>query len=198
MATWLYGLATGFSLIIAIGAQNVFVLKQGLKKQHVFWICLICAMSDSLLIFCGVWGFGEIIVQYPVIVDLAKYFGALFLFLYGLKHCMGVFNTQKALIHHELEPKSLLHIAMICLALTWLNPHVYLDTVVLVGAISVKFMQERYLFALGVILASWIFFFSLGYGARFLLPIFQNAQSWKILDGCIAIIMWCIAYQLIH
>ncbi|SPL70567.1 LysE/ArgO family amino acid transporter [Acinetobacter stercoris] len=197
MSAFIYGLGTGFSLILAIGAQNAFVLKQGLKKQHVFWVCLICALSDSILIGLGVTGFSKIIQQYPLIVDVAKYFGASFLFFYGLKNLYAAFKQTAVLNPSNIEPESLFKIIGLCLAFTWLNPHVYLDTVILVGSISVQFAQDYIQFAVGAMLASWIFFFGLGYAARFLLPLFQKAISWKILDFIIAILMWGIAVSLV-
>lgn len=197
MTAFFYGLGIGFSLILAIGAQNAFVLKQGLKQQHVFWVCLICALSDSILIYLGVTGFSKIVVDYPLIVTLAKYFGAAFLFLYGLRNFYSAIHNNAGLNPSEIEKDSLLKIIGMCLAFTWLNPHVYLDTVILVGSISVQFADQIYLFAAGTILASWIFFFALGYGAKVLLPLFKKAVSWKILDVLVGIVMWAIATKLL-
>lgn len=197
MTAFFYGLGIGFSLILAIGAQNAFVLKQGLKQQHVFWVCLICALSDSILIYLGVTGFSKIVVDYPLIVTLAKYFGAAFLFLYGLRNFYSAIRNNAGLNPSEIEKDSLLKIIGMCLAFTWLNPHVYLDTVILVGSISVQFADQIYLFAAGTILASWMFFFALGYGAKVLLPLFKKAVSWKILDVLVGIMMWAIATKLL-
>ncbi|MBJ9957972.1 LysE/ArgO family amino acid transporter [Acinetobacter courvalinii] len=197
MTAFFYGLGIGFSLILAIGAQNAFVLKQGLKQQHVFWVCLICALSDSILIYLGVTGFSKIVVDFPLIVTLAKYFGAAFLFLYGLRNFYSAIKNNSGLNPSEIEKDSLLKIIGMCLAFTWLNPHVYLDTVILVGSISVQFADQIYLFAAGTILASWIFFFALGYGARALLPLFKKASSWRILDVLVGLMMWAIATKLL-
>lgn len=197
MTTFFYGLGIGFSLILAIGAQNAFVLKQGLKQQHVFWVCLICALSDSILIYLGVTGFSKIVVDFPLIVTLAKYFGAAFLFLYGLRNFYSAIQNNSGLNPSEIEKDSLLKIIGMCLAFTWLNPHVYLDTVILVGSISVQFADQIYLFAAGTILASWIFFFALGYGARALLPLFKKASSWRVLDVLVGLMMWAIATKLL-
>ncbi|MCU4390345.1 LysE/ArgO family amino acid transporter [Acinetobacter courvalinii] len=197
MTTFFYGLGIGFSLILAIGAQNAFVLKQGLKQQHVFWVCLICALSDSILIYLGVTGFSKIVVDFPLIVTLAKYFGAAFLFLYGLRNFYSAIQNNSGLNPSEIEKDSLLKIIGMCLAFTWLNPHVYLDTVILVGSISVQFADQIYLFAAGTILASWIFFFALGYGARGLLPLFKKASSWRVLDVLVGLMMWAIATKLL-
>ncbi|EKU56664.1 MULTISPECIES: LysE/ArgO family amino acid transporter [Acinetobacter] len=197
MTAFFYGLGIGFSLILAIGAQNAFVLKQGLKQQHVFWVCLICALSDSILIYLGVTGFSKIVVDFPLIVTLAKYFGAAFLFLYGLRNFYSAIQNNSGLNPSEIEKDSLLKIIGMCLAFTWLNPHVYLDTVILVGSISVQFADQIYLFAAGTILASWIFFFALGYGARALLPLFKKASSWRVLDVLVGLMMWAIATKLL-
>ncbi|OTG66562.1 LysE/ArgO family amino acid transporter [Acinetobacter silvestris] len=194
---YLQGLLVGFSLILAIGAQNAFVLKQGLNKQHVFWICLVCAFSDSILILLGVFGFSKIIQSYPEIVSIAQYFGAAFLFIYGAQHFYQAFTVQQGLIPRESEESNLWKMLSICLVLTWLNPHVYLDTVVLLGSISTQFIGYEIYFALGAITSSWVFFYSLGYGARLLLPLFNQAKSWKILDFIIGIIMWVIALSLL-
>lgn len=197
MTAFFYGLGIGFSLILAIGAQNAFVLKQGLKQQHVFWVCLICALSDSILIYLGVTGFSKIVVDFPLIVTLAKYFGAAFLFSYGLRNFYSAIQNNSGLNPSEIEKDSLLKIIGMCLAFTWLNPHVYLDTVILVGSISVQFADQIYLFAAGTILASWIFFFALGYGARALLPLFKKASSWRVLDVLVGLMMWAIATKLL-
>lgn len=197
MTAFFYGLGIGFSLILAIGAQNAFVLKQGLKQQHVFWVCLICALSDSILIYLGVTGFSKIVVDFPLLVTLAKYFGAAFLFLYGLRNFYSAIQNNSGLNPSEIEKDSLLKIIGMCLAFTWLNPHVYLDTVILVGSISLQFADQIYLFAAGTILASWIFFFALGYGARALLPLFKKASSWRVLDVLVGLMMWAIATKLL-
>lgn len=194
---FLYGLGVGFSLILAIGAQNAFVLKQGIKRQFVFAVCFICALSDALLIFAGVFGFGEIVERYPWIAQLARYFGALFLLAYGLRSFYSAFSGQNALIAQGEDKSHWWQVVLTCLAFTWLNPHVYLDTVVLIGAISAQFPEEALPFALGAACASWAFFFALGYGARLLRPVFANPKAWKILDALIGVVMWSIAASLL-
>ncbi|ORF26604.1 amino acid transporter [Snodgrassella alvi] len=197
MFALLSGLGLGFSLIIAIGAQNAFVLKQGLKQQYIFWVCLICSVSDTILIYLGVTGFAKVLNRYPEIIIYAKYFGATFLFIYGIRSFYSAFNQNSALKPSLIDKSSLMKVIGVCLAFTWLNPHVYLDTVILVGSISVSFKDNLHLFTLGVILASWLFFFSLGYGAKFLSPLFNQNLSWKILDLVIGVIMWSISFSLI-
>lgn len=197
MSAFVYGLGIGFSLILAIGAQNAFVLKQGLKQQYVFWVCFICALSDSILIYFGVTGFSKVIANFPLLLTVSKYFGAAFLFFYGLRNFYSAIKNSSSLNPSDIEKDSLLKIIGICLAFTWLNPHVYLDAIILIGSISVQFSDQLYQFAAGTILASWIFFFSVGYGAKMLLPLFKRATSWKILDVLIGITMWTIATMLI-
>lgn len=198
MVTFLTGLGVGFSLILAIGAQNAFVLKQGLKREYVLSVCFICALSDSILIYLGITGFSKIVVEFPLMTIFAQYFGALFLFIYGLKSFYSAFRKNTRLDPSRIEKANIYRVLDTCLAFTWLNPHVYLDTVVLVGSISTNFTDELHTFAIGAILSSWIFFFSLGYGAKFLLPLFQNSISWKILDFLIGVIMWVIAINLLY
>lgn len=203
--SYLQGLSVALSLIIAIGAQNAFILKQGLKKQHIFWLCLICAVSDSILLAAGVFGFSYVVLSMPEAVKVAQILGAIFLLIYGGQHFyQAIFKTQQMDINPELTSqqssevkRDLQKLLLICLALTWLNPHVYLDTVVLVGSISTQFSEHKIEFLLGAITASWLFFFSLGYAARYLLPVFKSAISWKILDVIIGCVMWWIAYHLI-
>lgn len=195
-STYIYGMSVSFSLILAIGAQNAFVLKQGLKRQFVFIVCLICALSDAILIAAGVFGFGKIISQFPQIVTVAKYAGALFLLVYGARSFYSAFTQHHTLVAHGEDVASLWQVMAMCLAFTWLNPHVYLDTVVLIGTIASQF-ADKAAFALGAISASFMFFFALGYGARLLQPLFAKPLAWKILDGLIGLVMWGIAITLI-
>jgi len=197
MTGFVAGLSLGFSLIIAIGSQNAFVLKQGLKKEHVFIICLLCAVSDALLIAAGVSGFSVIITGTPWIETLARYGGAVFLTIYGARSFWTALKTNTTLAPAEKNNSSLTVVITTCLAFTWLNPHVYLDTVVLLGAISAQFPGQKIEFASGAVFASFTFFFSLGYGARILTPIFKKPLSWKILDFIIGGVMWFIAICLI-
>lgn len=191
------GFAVGMSLIVSIGAQNAFVLKQGLKQQHVFWICVTCALSDTILILLGIFGFARVIEHYPNALMFSKYLGAGFLFYYGLQHAISAFKSTAVLAPSEQFTEHFLRVLMICLAFTWLNPHVYLDTVILMGSISTQYSLGKWWFALGAVCASWLFFFSLGYGAKLLTPWFQHPRAWKVLDALIACTMWTIAGSLI-
>ena len=197
MHAYFSGFGLSLSFILAIGAQNAFVLKQGIKKEHVFIICSICALSDAVLITFGVSGFGYLVEQFPSLQSVARYGGFAFLSLYGLKSFWTAWSMS-----HELNPAtavstSLKKTVLLTLAFTWLNPHVYLDTVVLLGSVSTKFHNDAVMFALGAISASFVFFFSLGYGARILTPIFQKPMAWKILEFLIGIVMLSLALMLI-
>lgn len=190
------GFGIGSGLIVAIGAQNAFVLKQGLKQQYVFWLCLICALSDSILIACGVLGFAEIMTASPILITVAKYLGATFLLVYGAKAFYAAFKTTQSMDLDSSQKQTLTQALVTCLAFTWLNPHVYLDTIVLIGSVATQ-LEDKVSFALGSILASWVFFFSLGYAARLLKPLFTNPKAWKILDFIIGCVMWSIAITLL-
>ena len=189
------GFALGISLILAIGAQNAFVLRAGLMRRHVLPLVLVWAISDAVLIAAGVAGFGVLVQNYPAIVDYLRYFGAAFLVVYGIRAFLSAMRGGSAM-ERGAEENDLWKSVVICLMLTWLNPHVYLDTVVLVGSLAVQ-SADPWVFGAGAISASFVFFFSLGYGARFLSPVFQNPRAWQILDVVIALVMWSIAYGLL-
>ena len=185
------GFFTSLSLILAIGAQNAFVLKQGIKKEHVFAVCLICALGDALLIFAGV------IQKFELVKQVAIYGGFIFLFVYSLKSLYSAFKNPKSLLPSAQYESKFSKIVLLTLAFTWLNPHVYLDTMLLIGSISTKFGNENIIFGIGASLASLFFFFSLGYGARVLAPVFAKEISWKILEIFVGIIMLIIAFSLL-
>lgn len=197
MNTFFFGFSLGFSLILAIGAQNAFVLKQGLKGEHVFWVCLICALSDAVLILFGVSGFHVLVAKLPGLIPIARYGGALFLFGYGLRSFRTACLSRHSLAPSEIQSSSLRKSLLTCLVFTWLNPHVYLDTVVLLGSVSTQFTGQVHLFAFGATSASFVFFFSLGYGARLLRPVFARARAWQVLEVLIGTIMWGIALRLV-
>ncbi|MEE8365152.1 MAG: LysE/ArgO family amino acid transporter [Gammaproteobacteria bacterium] len=197
MNTFIFGFSLGFSLILAIGAQNAFVLKQGLKGEHVFWVCLICALSDAILILFGVSGFHVLVTKLPGLIPIARYGGALFLFGYGLRSFRTAWLSRHSLAPSEIQSSSLRKSLLTCLAFTWLNPHVYLDTVVLLGSVSTQFTGQVHLFAFGATSASFVFFFSLGYGARLLRPVFARPRAWQVLEVLIGTIMWSIAVRLV-
>jgi L-lysine exporter family protein LysE/ArgO len=192
------GFATGFSLILAIGAQNAFVLRQGLLRAHVFWVCLLCALSDAVLISVGVLLARSISNRAEWAIEWITWAGAAFLIAYG---CVSVWRASSPgrLIASENAPRALWRAAATCLALTWLNPHVYLDTVGLIGAVSTGFKDatDKLAFGAGAVAASFVFFFGLGYGARLFAPIFSQPRAWAIMDLCIALVMFILAGSLI-
>ncbi|MGB0960960.1 MAG: LysE/ArgO family amino acid transporter [Halocynthiibacter sp.] len=195
----LVGFGTGFSLILAIGAQNAFVLRHGLMRQHVFWLCLFCASSDAILIACGVAGFGAIVKAVPLFPLLMSIGGALFLIIYGISKLRAAFSGGERM---ELsgEVTTLKSTLLTAAAFTWLNPHVYVDTLGLIGAISTQygdFLSKIY-FGAAAVFASFVFFFGLGYGARLLAPIMQSAKAWRRLDFLIGCVMLWIAAGLLH
>ena len=192
------GFSIGLSLIIAIGAQNAFVLQQGLRGTHVFAVCLLCAVSDALLIWLGVTSFTKIITWLPMLDPVMRYGGAAFLIGYGALSLRSALYSNTALRVSGTETRrNLTRTLLAGLAITWLNPHVYLDTVVLLGTISTQFPGDEGVFASGAMTGSFLFFFSLGYGARLLRPVFARPSAWRILEALIAFIMWAIAAKLI-
>ncbi len=183
LQAFISGFFTSLSLILAIGAQNAFVLKQGTKRENIFIICLICAISDAVLIFAGVFGLGSLVQSFPIIKQIALYGGFLFLLFYALKSFHSCFFKDLSMdTSGENARSNLKKNILLTLAFTWLNPHVYLDTMILIGSVSTKFKDENLIFGVGACLASFCFFFALGYLARFLAPIFARSISWKILE----------------
>ena len=191
------GFLLGLSLILPIGAQNAFVLRIGLRGEHVLAVCFACALSDALLILAGVSGFSQIAARVPWAEAAMLYAGAAFLVVYGAKSFMAAFQPIATLRPSETAPTALSRVVLTSLALTWLNPHVYLDTVVLIGSISTQFDEGKRWFAVGAMVASFTFFFSLGFGARLLKPLFARPVTWRILDVAIGIIMWATAARLL-
>lgn len=198
VAIFATGLVMGLSLIVAIGAQNAFVLRQGLRGEHVFQVALTCALSDALLIVAGVAGFARISAALPWVEPVMRYGGAAFLIWYGARSLRAALKDTSALaIQGDGARAPLGAVLATCLALTWLNPHVYLDTVVLLGAISASYPGEEAVFAAGAVCGSFLFFFSLSYGAAWLRPLFASPRAWRVLEAGIALVMWIIALKLV-
>lgn len=193
--SYLAGLGVGLSLIMAIGAQNAFVLKQGLLRNHVFAVCLFCAASDAALIAAGVAGAGAIARNAPWFLQAMRWGGAAFLLWYGLRSARAAWRGGEALQASTGAAPALGPTLATLAALTWLNPHVWLDTVVLIGSIS-SAQPDRLGFALGAMSGSFLFFFSLGFGARLLAPLFARPVSWRVLEAGVALVMWTIAATL--
>jgi L-lysine exporter family protein LysE/ArgO len=196
MTAYISGFLLGLSLIVAIGAQNAFVLRQGLRREHVFAVCAVCALSDAILIAAGVAGFGALVTALPWLAPVMRYGGALFLAAYGLRSLWAAWRNSGGLDPAADERKSLSATVLTCLAFTWLNPHVYLDTVVLLGSISTGYAGQRIAFAAGASTSSVLFFFALGYGARLLRPLFADPKAWRVLDVVIGITMLALAVKL--
>lgn len=193
----LAGLGLGLSLIVAIGAQNAFVLRQGLRREHVLPIVIICAASDAVLITAGVAGLGALIERAGWLLAVVRIAGAAFLAWYGVRAAMRAFRPATLDANPAGEPVSLRSAVLTVLALTWLNPHVYLDTVVLLGSIGATHGDDRWWFAAGAALGSVLWFGALGFGSRLLRPLFARPVSWRILDGAIAVVMLAIAVSLL-
>ncbi len=196
---YLNGLGIGLSLIIPIGVQNAYLLSQGLKRQHRFVLALTCAVLDMILISIGVAGLGAFVQFHPMLAIIARWFGAIFLLWYGLRSFYAVLkrHTLEADKTHQRVRRVWQEILFIS-ALTLLNPHVYIDAMVLLGSISTHFHGiGRFYFGAGAITASFIWFFSLVYASGFLSPIFQKPRAWQILDIIVGLIMCGIALTLI-
>jgi len=191
------GALISLSLIVAIGAQNAFVIRQGLSDRHVFLVCTICAFSDATLISLGVFGFGEIISNSENLSELIRWFAISFLIIYSIMRFKAAYDGNALDIDDEKNFVSAKKTAIITLGFTWLNPHVYLDTTVLLGTASLQFQgDEKIAFAIGAMMSSFLFFYSLGFGARRLAPLLKTEKVWKIIDVVIGIIMIWIAWSI--
>ena len=191
------GALISLSLIVAIGAQNAFVIRQGLSDRHVFLVCTICAFSDATLISLGVFGFGEIISNSENLSELIRWFAISFLIIYSIMRFKAAYDGNALDIDDEKNFVSAKKTAIITLGFTWLNPHVYLDTTVLLGTASLQFQgDEKIAFAIGAMMSSFLFFYSLGFGARRLAPLLKAEKVWKIIDVVIGIIMIWIAWSI--
>lgn len=196
-STFITGFTMGLTLIVAIGAQNAFVLRQGLRGEHVLAVVLTCAISEAILVTVGVTAFSRIAAILPGVEPAMRYAGAAFLFWYGAKNLQSALSASSVLVAASGHVTPLAATLATCLALTWLNPHVYLDTVVLLGSISTQFPGEEASFGAGAVTASMVFFCTLGFGARWLRPVFANPRAWRILESVIALTMWLIAIKLL-
>ncbi|GAA3231998.1 LysE family transporter [Oerskovia jenensis] len=198
LAPLLAGLGTGLSLIVAIGSQNAFVLRQGLRREHVLPVVLVCALSDLVLVAAGVAGLGVLVARAPVLLAVVTWGGAAFLLV------LAVQAARRALRPATLEAAegglrtSVGAAVGTALALTWLNPHVYLDTVLLLGSVAAGYGHDgRWVFGVGAGIASIVWFTALGFGARVLAPVFARPVAWRVLDGVIALVMAVLAVMLV-
>ncbi|MEP1205885.1 MAG: LysE/ArgO family amino acid transporter [Rhizobiaceae bacterium] len=193
----LEGFLLGGGLIVAIGAQNAFILRQGLLRQHVFILCLLAAVFDAVLIILGVVGMGALVKSQPDLLFFVTLAGAVFLAIYA------IIAARRALFPVGLQTakngtQKLTRLVAILVGFTFLNPHVYLDTIVLLGGVSGQYVGSmRTAFATGAVIASFLWFFSLGYGAKVLAPLFAKASAWRVLDGFIALVMATLSITLL-
>jgi L-lysine exporter family protein LysE/ArgO len=196
-ADFIAGFLSGIALIIAIGAQNSFVLRQGIRREHVLPIVLVCSIADAVLIVAGIAGLGALIQSHPLLLSVTRYGGAAFLVFYGWV------AARRALQPHQLtvnpnEGSTLAAAMATCLAFTFLNPHVYLDTVILLGSLASQRGEEgRWVFGGGAVAGSFVWFFSLGFGARLLEPVFRKPVAWRVLDSLIALVMFGLGISLL-
>jgi L-lysine exporter family protein LysE/ArgO len=192
------GLGFGLSLIVAIGAQNAFVLRQGLRGQHVLAVVAVCTVSDIVLIAAGVGGLGVVVESQPVLLSVIRYAGVAFLLGYGILAARRVCAASSLTTESTGATVALGATVLTCLALTWLNPHVYLDTVLLLGSFANTYTSpDRWFLGAGAMVASIIWFTSLGYGARKLGPLFARPSAWRVLDSVIAVVMFALALGLL-
>jgi L-lysine exporter family protein LysE/ArgO len=189
----LAGLLTGLSLIIAIGAQNAFVLRQGIRREHVTVVVAICALSDAVLIIAGTLGIGVLVTTFPVVLDVLKWGGVLYLLWFAFTSFRSALRTQGL---KEDAARSAGSVVATTLALTWLNPHVYLDTVVMLGNLANQYGAERWLFAGGAAAGSVLWFTGLGVGARTLARPLARPAVWRVIDVVIGVVMVAIAVRL--
>jgi len=196
----LKGIITSGTLIVAIGAQNAFVLKQGLLKNNIFWVALICFLCDVLLMCTGVLGVGTVIKNNTFANVGLAIVGGLFLLLYGFKSFRSAFSSSHTMdVSTDSKIMPIHKTILLTLAITLLNPHVYLDTVVVIGGIAGTLtFDQKINFLIGALIASFVWFFGLGYGSRWLIPVFKQPKAWKVLDFGIGCLMFWLSYQLIQ
>lgn len=191
------GFVTGLSLILAIGAQNAFMLRQGIRREHVGAVVAVFALSDAVLIMAGVAGFGLVTAAVPWLARAMQWLGAAFLLAYGALRFRAALQGGEALRPAAGGQVALGRVLGTALVLTWANPHVYLDTMVLIGSISTRHAPNQAGFGMGAALASLTFFASLGYGARLLAPVFASPRAWVVLEVAVGVTMWAIAAALV-
>ena len=192
------GMGIGGGLIIAIGAQNAFVLDKAIRGSYQFIVAFICFFIDAILISAGILGLGSYISNDPQLLLFTKWGGASFLLYYGIRSFISMLRPD-SLRSEGSKEVGLVKVALSTIAVSALNPHVYLDTVILVGGVGAQYpIDERYIFGLGAIFSSFLWFFSLAFGGSKLAPIFENKRAWQVLDFCIGFIMCWIAYSLIR
>lgn len=193
---FLAGFQLSLGLIMAIGAQNAFVLRQGLRREHVLAVCLFCAGSDAVLISAGVAGIGTLAAIAPWFAPALRWGGVAFLLWYGARSFRAAWRGGGALAAAAGGAQPLPQVLGLLALITWANPHVWLDTVVLIGSISAQYPGRAAEFGAGAVAASFSFFLALGYGARMLAPVFARPAAWRVLDAGVGVVMWAIAASL--
>ena len=189
------GILSGLALIIAIGAQNAFVIRQGLQRQHVLTVVLFCAISDALLIAAGTAGLGKVIESAPEVLEIVRWFGVTYLIFFGLKSLRSAFR-HNTLTLEQGNLVSRKRTILTVLGLTFLNPHVYLDTVIFLGSIANQFPTDKWFFSAGAMTASFLWFFFIGFGSKMAARFMVKVVFWKVLDLTVAIIMFTLATYL--
>jgi L-lysine exporter family protein LysE/ArgO len=189
------GILSGLALIIAIGAQNAFVIRQGLQRQHVLTVVLFCAISDALLIAAGTAGLGKVIESAPEVLEIVRWFGVTYLIFFGLKSLRSAFR-HNTLTLEQGNLVSRKRTILTVLGLTFLNPHVYLDTVIFLGSIANQFPTDKWFFSAGAMTASFLWFFFIGFGSKMAARFMVKVIFWKVLDLTVAIIMFTLATYL--
>lgn len=197
MLDYFSGLALGLSLIVAIGSQNAYVIRQGLRGEHVAPVALTCALSDGILIALGVGGVGFIVSLNKYLSSALVVTGCIFLFVLGARHLVSALRAKAGLDVEKQGSRSVIEVVGVCLALTWLNPHVYIETVFLIGAVA-SAQSEPWAFGAGAITASFLFFFSLAYASQFFANVIKLERVWRLIEVCIALILWFVGYRLLH
>lgn len=193
------GFLASAGLIVAIGSQNAFVLRQGLLRRHVGLVVATCAFGDIALIVCGVAGVGAVVREWPALLQALRFGGAAFLAVYGLLAARRAWRGAASLAPGAEDAASARRVLLACLAFTFLNPHVYLDTMILLGSLSTRYAgAARWAFAAGACLASVAWFALLGYGSRVLLPVFRNPRAWRVLDALMAVFMLSLCLLLLR
>ncbi|SHF90215.1 LysE/ArgO family amino acid transporter [Vibrio gazogenes] len=198
IASAITGFTTGAGLLVCIGSQNAFVLKQGLLRHHLFAIAAICSISDIILICCGIAGLGTLVKNWPNLVEIVRYAGAVFLAWTALSSAKQAWYGNSQLNPSTEDSSHFKTVILTCLGFTWLNPHVYLDTVFMIGSLSIPYSGiEKWKFAAGALSASVVWFSTITYGAKLLLPLFRNPYAWRILDALVAITMGYFSVSLL-
>lgn len=195
-SAFLAGFQLSLGLILAIGAQNAFVLRQGLRREHVLPVVLFCASSDALLIAAGVAGMGTLAHRFPLAGEILRWGGVAFLLWYGARAFRAAWTGGESLRAAQGGGAPLAEVLGALALLTWANPHVWLDTVVLIGSVAAQYPGRAVAFGGGAALASFAFFATLGFGARLLAPLFARPRAWQVLDAAVGLVMWTIATRL--